>query len=176
MQRLIFLLPLALFLGLAVYLFVGLGRDVSEVPSAMIDKPVPSMDLPPLKDGKPGMATPDFKGEVQVINVFASWCVPCRAEHPLVTQLAEEHGITVNGLNWKDKPADARKWLKDLGDPYARIGSDENGRAGIDLGVYGVPETYVIDAEGRIRYKHTGPLQLRHLKQDILPLIEELRS
>lgn len=173
-QRLVFLIPLLLFLGLAGYFFVGLGRDVTLVQSPLIDKPLPALDVPPLKDGKPGLKTSDFKGEPQIINVFASWCIPCRAEHPLITQLADKYGLKVNGLNWKDKPADALAWLEELGDPYTRIGADEHGRAGIDLGVYGVPETYLVDAEGRIRFKHVGPLQPRHLEQEILPLLEEM--
>lgn len=175
-QRLIFLIPLVLFLGLAVYFFVGLGRDTSLVESPLIDKPLPELDVPPLKEGKPGLKTAELIGEPQLINVFASWCIPCKAEHPLITQLAKKHGVKVNALNWKDKPEDALAWLEELGDPYTRIGEDQAGRAGIDLGVYGVPETYVIDAEGRIRFKHVGPLQPRHLEQDILPLLEELRQ
>lgn len=175
-QRLVFLIPLALFLGLAGYFFIGLGRDTSLVNSPLIDKPLPELDVPPLKDGKPGLKTADLKGEPQILNVFASWCIPCRAEHPLITQLAKKHGVTVNALNWKDKPEAALAWLEELGDPYTRIGKDQAGRAGIDLGVYGVPETYVIDADGRIRFKHVGPIQKRHLEQDILPLLEELRQ
>ncbi len=175
-RRLVFLVPLALFMGLAGYFYFGLGRDVTQVPSALIDKPLPDLDVPPLLDDMPGLKTADLKGKAQIINVFASWCVPCRAEHPIITKLAKQYGVKVNALNWKDKPEDAKAWLDKLGNPYATVGSDQKGRAGIDLGVYGVPETYVIDAQGRIRYKIAAPLQQRNLDQDILPLLKELNK
>jgi cytochrome c biogenesis protein CcmG/thiol:disulfide interchange protein DsbE len=174
-RRLLYVLPVALFLAVAVYFGLGLQRDPRIVPSALIDKPVPAFELPPLKDDKPGLATADLKGEVTMVNVFASWCVPCRYEHPLLMRLTEDEVVVVHGINWKDKPADARKWLAELGDPYQRIGSDENGRVGIDLGVYGVPETYIVDHDGRIRYKQVGPLNAEMLGDVILPLIEDLQ-
>lgn len=177
-SRLPYILPLILFAGLAVYFMLGLER-ASEVgndfvPSALIGKPLPKMDLPPLVTGKPGINNEELLGEIQIINVFASWCIPCRAEHPIVTKMAEEYGLNLAGLNYKDKAKDATRWLNELGDPYARIGSDLSGRAGIDLGVYGVPETYVVDKEGIIRFRHVGPLQQRNLDDDILPLLKEL--
>lgn len=178
-RRLIFLIPLALFLVLAGYFAVRLlsGADPRAVPSALIDKPAPDFDLPGLYEGEPGFATADLKrGGPVLVNVFASWCVPCRAEHPLLMRLAEEEGATILGLNYKDTRADAKNFIEELGNPYARIGFDGAGRVAIDWGVYGVPETYVIDGAGRIRYKRVGPLQPRHLKEDILPLLEDLRS
>ncbi len=176
MNRVFFLLPLLLFAAMASYFFVGLSGDPSKVPSALIDKPVPQIDAPPLLQGKPGVSTADFTGEVKVLNIWASWCVPCRAEHPLVTRLAQTEGVPVYGLNWKDKKQAAVDWLNELGDPYGQIGFDESGRNGIELGVYGVPETYVIDKDGRIRYKRVGPLTPSIMKDEVLPLIRELKQ
>lgn len=179
-RRLPFILPLVLFAGLAIYFVFGLQRasevGTEFVPSALIGKPFPQMDLVALQPNKPGLTTADLGGDVFVVNVFASWCIPCRAEHPMITRLALKEGVKVIGLNYKDKPEDARIWLEELGDPYAAIGVDRDGRAGIDLGVYGVPETYVVDREGIIRFRHVGPLQLRHLEDDILPLVKELNQ
>ena len=110
-----------------------------------------------------------------MVNVFASWCIPCRVEHPIITRLAERDDVAVFGLNYKDKPEDAKAWLAELGDPYDRIGADRDGRVGIDWGVYGVPETFVVGRDGRIRYKHVGPLTAEAVAERILPLVEELR-
>ena len=150
------------------------GRDPSAVPSALIDKPAPQIDLPSIYPDRAGLNSADLKGRASVVNVFASWCVPCRAEHPSLAQLAREHGAPVIGLNWKDKPEDARAFLNELGDPYERIGSDPSGRAGIDWGVYGVPETYVLDAQGRIRYRHVGPLSEEDIDGVILPVLRKV--
>jgi cytochrome c biogenesis protein CcmG/thiol:disulfide interchange protein DsbE len=150
------------------------GRDPSAVPSALIDKPAPQIDLPSIYDDRPGLRSADLLGRATVVNVFASWCVPCRAEHPVLARLAQEHGVPLIGFNWKDKPEDARAFLRELGDPYERIGSDPSGRAGIDWGVYGVPETYVVDAAGRIRYKHVGPLADQDLDAVILPVLRQM--
>ena len=150
------------------------GRDPTAVPSALIDKPAPPVELASVYEGAPGLSAADLRGQVAVVNVFASWCLPCRAEHPVLTRLGQEPGLVLYGLNWKDKPADARAWLEALGDPYRKIGSDPSGRAGIDWGVYGVPETYVVDAEGRIRYKHVGPLSEEDLTAVILPVVRRL--
>ena len=138
---------------MAVYFGIGLTKDPRILPSALIDQPVPDFKLPALKPEKPGLATGDLKGEVALVNVFASWCVPCRAEHPLM-QLAKMGDVNIHAINWKDQRKAAVDWLDELGDPYARIGFDLENKAGIEWGVYGVPETYVIDREGRIRYKH----------------------
>lgn len=175
-QRVLFLLPLVVFAVLAAYFIVGLGKDPRMVPSALIDKPVPEFDLPPLTEDRLGLASTDFGGEVVLVNVFASWCIPCRAEHPLITRLAEDGIVKVYGLNWKDKQADAVAWLNELGDPYDRIGHDLSGRVGIDWGVYGVPESYLIDKKGRIRYKHVGPIFSETLKETVIPIIRDLQA
>lgn len=176
MTRTLFLLPLALFLGIAVYFAIGLTKDPSILPSALIDKTAPEFALEPLKGDKPGLATADLVGEVALVNVFASWCVPCRAEHPVLMRMAEEKIVPIYGLNYKDQRKDALAWLDELGDPYQRIGYDLSGRAGIEWGVYGVPETYIIDRDGRIRYRHVGPMFPETVEETILPLIEELRQ
>ena len=167
----LYALPLLALTALVAWFALALapGRDPSAVPSALIDKPAPQIDLPSIYSGRSGLSSADLGGRASVVNVFASWCVPCRAEHPVLTLLAKEHGVALIGLNWKDKPEAARAFLAELGDPYERIGSDPSGRAGIDWGVYGVPETYVVDADGRIRYKHVGPLTEQDLEAVILP-------
>lgn len=155
-----FWVPLILFLGLVVAFAIQLasGDNPHDLPSALIDKPVPDFDLPPIRMGEAGLKSEDLKsGEVVLLNVFASWCAPCRIEHPFLSELAEE-GIPVYGLNYKDRPQDVAAFLRELGDPYAEIGADNNGRVGVDFGVYGVPETYVISGDGRIMYKHVGPI------------------
>jgi cytochrome c biogenesis protein CcmG/thiol:disulfide interchange protein DsbE len=171
--RLWYLLPLLAFGGLAVALYFGLGRSPEELPSTLIGQPVPEFALPPLPPRSDGLSDEDFAhGEVVVVNVFASWCGPCRLEHPLLVKLAEQ--FPIYGINYKDRPEDARKFLDELGDPYARIGVDESGRAAIDWGVYGVPETFVVDGEGRIRHKHIGYLTAEAVNETLRPLIEEL--
>jgi cytochrome c biogenesis protein CcmG/thiol:disulfide interchange protein DsbE len=174
LRRLGYVIPVVVFLVVAIGLAIGLTRDPSTLPSALIDQPVPEFDLPPLMDGPDarGLASGDLKGKVQLVNVFASWCGPCRVEHPVLMKLAAD-GYAIQGLNYKDAPDDARAFLAELGDPYDRIGTDRSGRTGIDWGVYGVPETFVIDAEGKIRHKHVGPLQARDLEK-LLPLLEEI--
>jgi cytochrome c biogenesis protein CcmG/thiol:disulfide interchange protein DsbE len=176
MIRALFLLPLLLFAGLAVYFAVGLTKDPHLLPSALIDKPAPEFDLEPLKEGKPGLAKADLGGQVAMVSVFASWCVPCRAEHPVLMRLAEEKTVPLYGIAYKDQRKNALAWLDELGDPYDRIGYDITGRAGIEWGVYGVPETYIVDKEGRIRYRHVGPLFPETIEDTILPLLKELRK
>ena len=175
-NRLLYIMPLSVFLVLAAYFAIGLTKDPSILPSALIDKPVPEFSLPPIEGG-PGkdFSSADLKGNgVSIVNVFASWCVPCRAEHPQITRLAELKVATVYGLNFKDEPKAALKWLKQLGNPYAAIGADTKGRAAIDWGVYGIPETFIIDNGGVIRYKYVGPITARRLDRDILPIIKKL--
>ena len=176
-RRALYLVPLLLFALVAGYFLWGLASDRNPnlVPSALIDKPAPAFDLPPLDGlGRPGLATADLQnGGVALVNFFASWCLPCRAEHPLLMDLAES-GVRVLGIDFRDSPEDARRWLGQSGNPYERIGVDERGRTSIDFGVSGVPETFVIDREGRIRYQHIGPLMARDIEDKILPLIESL--
>jgi cytochrome c biogenesis protein CcmG, thiol:disulfide interchange protein DsbE len=174
MKRLLFFLPVVLFVAVGIGLAVGLTRDPSVLPSVLIDKEVPAFDLPPLEGTNgPGFSSEDLDGQVSLVNVFASWCVPCRVEHPIFVRLAEQ-GVPIYGINYKDQPAKARAWLDELGNPFKRIGADTDGRVAIDWGVYGVPETFVVDREGRIRHRHVGPLQARDLEQTILPMLAEL--
>ena len=169
-------LPLLAFLGLVVIFGIGLTLDPRKIPSPLIGKPVPVFDLPPVKGRNLGLSSANLKGEVSLVNVFASWCTACREEHPLFMELKENRVVPIHGLNYKDKPEDAEKWLNELGDPYTRTGADINGRVGIDWGVYGVPETFVIDRDGRIAYKHIGALTRDVLRNKIIPLISELRQ
>jgi cytochrome c biogenesis protein CcmG/thiol:disulfide interchange protein DsbE len=171
-----YMLPLSLFVVLAVGLGVGLTRDPSQIPSVLIDQDVPQFSLGPVEGRARGLASADLEGEVRLVNFFASWCVACRVEHPLLNRLTEDGTVPVYGINYRDKPHDARRWLDRMGDPYVRSGADLDGRVGIDWGVYGLPETFVIDRDGRIVYKHIGPIRPEDLEQTILPLIEELRG
>lgn len=176
MRRLLFLLPVFVFAALVAYFGSQLGEDPSLLPSTFIDKPFPEITTAPLKEAKPGLATSDLVGGVHVVNVWASWCIPCRAEHPLINRLAEEAGVPVHGLNYKDTREAAIAWLDELGDPYTRIGFDATGRVGIDLGVYGVPETYIIGPDGHIRFKRVGPITPQIMQEDIMPLIKGLQK
>jgi cytochrome c biogenesis protein CcmG/thiol:disulfide interchange protein DsbE len=176
LRRLLFVLPAVIFVGVGIGLAVGLTRDPSTLPSALIDHPVPEFALPPLpgRNG-PGFSSADLKGGVSLVNVFASWCVPCRVEHPLLRTLARE-GATIYGINYKDPAENAAGWLAELGDPYRAVGADRDGRVAIDWGVYGVPETFVIDRERRIRYRFVGPLQPRDLDETLRPLLGQLEQ
>ena len=175
-KRLVFLLPVTLFIALAVALAWGLTRDPGELPSVLIGKPVPEFALPPVQGRTLGLSSDDLQGEVSLINVFASWCTACRDEHPLFMRLSASGVVPIHGLNYRDRPEDAAGWLDELGDPYTRTGADRNGRVGIDWGVYGVPETFVVGPDGRIAYKHVGPVTERALKETILPLVARLRG
>jgi cytochrome c biogenesis protein CcmG/thiol:disulfide interchange protein DsbE len=182
--RFALLFPLAVFATLAAIFLLKLlaGGDPSAIPSALIDKPVPEFSLPALeglsRDGTPvpGLATADLKGRVGLVNIFASWCGPCRQEHPLLEQLARDPRIKLYGINYKDVPENARRFLGELGNPYAAVGVDDRGRAAIDWGVYGVPETFVIGPDGIIRQKIVGPLSERALDELLMPEIEKLLS
>ena len=175
MRRLPYLLPVVLFVIVAIYFGVALrpGRDPSELPSVMIDKPAPGFELAGLA-GAPEFTPALFKGQVVLVNFFASWCVPCRAEHPLLMRLAAEKEVPLYGIAYKDKPEDAKRFLDQLGDPYLDVGLDGNGRTAIDFGVYGVPETYLLDRDGHIRYRFVGPLSAEALEREILPRIKAL--
>jgi cytochrome c biogenesis protein CcmG, thiol:disulfide interchange protein DsbE len=173
MRRLLYGLPAAAFVLLVVYLAIGLTRDPHKLPSAMIDKPAPPFALPGL-GVRQGLARDDLAGEVTLVNFFASWCVPCRVEHPMLMRLAAEKKVRLYGIDYKDKPEEAEKLLGQLGDPYGRVGVDADGRVAIDFGVYGVPETYVIDRAGRIRYRQVGPITPEEYEKTVLPLLREL--
>ena len=171
-------IPLVLFAALAGVFLLNIDKDASVVPSVLIDKPAPEFSLPPLPGRDKGLSRADLtKGEVSVLNVFASWCIPCRGEHPLIKRLSREANVPVYGLNYKEKaPEDGVKWLDELGDPYAAVGMDLSGRTGIDFGVYGVPETFIIDGNGQIRYKHVGPVTVEVLEKVLLPKIAEIKG
>jgi cytochrome c biogenesis protein CcmG, thiol:disulfide interchange protein DsbE len=174
MKSLRFLIPLALFGALAWFLYAGLSLNPREVPSPLIGKPAPAFALPRLDDPTQTVKREDLLGKVWVMNVWASWCAPCREEHPLVVAFARERKVPVIGLNYKDRPGDARGWLERLGNPYAVTLIDFDGKVGIDFGVYGVPETFVIDAKGVVRFKHVGALTTQIIRQNIEPLLKEL--
>ena len=172
----LYFLPFACFAALAcVFLFQLLsGKDQSVVPSALIGLAAPQTELPTLAQmDLPGLRSADFAGKVTLVNVFASWCVPCREEHPILLELAKDERFTLAGLNYKDKGDNARRFLAELGNPYDAIGVDENGRTGIDWGVYGVPETFVVGRDGRIAFKYVGPLGPDSLARQLMPAIED---
>lgn len=175
-SRLIFILPVAVFVVLAGLFLMQLtsGRNPADLPSALLNKPVPAFSLAPLEglmaEGKPvpGFSNEDLKGRVTIVNVWASWCAPCRQEHPLLVDLAKNPSVRLVGINQKDNPDNARRFLGALGNPYAAVGVDPNGRTSIDWGVYGVPETFIVGPDGMIRYKHIGPLT-----PEVLPALKE---
>ena len=174
MKSLRYIVPLAVFVVLAGFLAVGLKLDPRAVPSPLINKPAPAFDLPRLDDPAQRVQRDAMKGKAWVLNVWASWCGPCRDEHPHIVALARAKHAPLIGLNYKDQRADAQNWLKQLGDPYDLSLSDLEGRVGIDYGVYGVPETFVIDKQGVIRHKQIGPITPESLEKTILPLIRQL--
>jgi cytochrome c biogenesis protein CcmG/thiol:disulfide interchange protein DsbE len=182
-RRLLVLLPLLAFLALAALFMFRLGAgDPSKLPSALIGRPVPTTDLPPvaglLRDGAPvpGLASADFKGAVTLVNVWASWCVPCRDEAPVLLQMSADKRIRLIGINYKDDAENARRFIGRYGNPFAAVGADANGRASIDWGVYGVPETFVIGRDGRIAYKLVGPITADNLESTLKPQIEKALS
>ncbi|MCZ7660424.1 MAG: DsbE family thiol:disulfide interchange protein [Xanthobacteraceae bacterium] len=178
-RRLLVLLPLALFLALAALFFVSLGGDRSRIPSALIGRPAPATVLPPVpgleRDGKPlpGLVPADFQGAVTLVNVWASWCVPCHDEAPLLMRLAEDTRIRIVGINYKDQPENARRFLGRYGNPFVAAGADASGRSSIDWGVYGVPETFIVGRDGRIAYKLVGPITAENLETAVKPAIEQ---
>ena len=179
-RRLLVVLPLAVFLALAALFYFRLGDgDPSRIPSALIGRPVPQMDLPPIEglmhDGRPvpGLATRDFAGQVTLLNVWASWCVPCHDEAPLLMQLSQDKRFRIAGINYKDHPENARRFLGRYGNPFAAIGTDGNGRAAIEWGVYGVPETFVVGRDGRIAFKLVGPITEENIGTALKPAIEK---
>ena len=181
-RKLLALLPLVAFLALAALFFSRLGVDSQRLPSALVGKPAPVFSLPPLEGaGVPAFSDADLrKGAVTLVNIFASWCGPCRDEHPLLMRLAADEslkkaGVRIAGLSYKDDPANSLRFLKELGAPYDMIGVDRGGRAGMEWGVYGVPETFVVRGDGVIAYKHIGPLTEQSLRDKLLPEIEKAR-
>ncbi|HXD32490.1 MAG TPA: DsbE family thiol:disulfide interchange protein [Pyrinomonadaceae bacterium] len=169
-----YLIPLGLFIALVAFLAIGLNRDPHEVPSPLINKPAPTFQLAQLHEPNKKFSAEEMRGKVWLLNVWASWCVSCREEHPLLLQLSRAGKVPIYGLNWKDQRDDAMSWLKELGNPYVVSVSDLEGRVAIDYGVYGAPETYLIDKNGVIRFKHIGPLDQGTLEKKVLPLVDEL--
>ena len=174
-RRLKLFVPLGLFALLAVLLFRGLSLDPQALPSALIDRPLPDFQLPRLADGEP-LVRADVVGEPMLLNVWATWCISCRVEHPYLQRLADEQGVLIYGINYKDDSAAAREWLSELGDPYRSSIVDAAGTLGLDLGVYGAPETYFIDAEGVVRYRHVGVIDERVWTSRLAPIYAELRA
>ncbi|KXF78973.1 thiol:disulfide interchange protein [Paramesorhizobium deserti] len=178
-RLLLALLPLAIFMALAAIFTIQLlsGRDEAIIPSALIGKPAPAIMLPPLeglmRNGEqvPGLDPASFAGQVTLVNIWASWCVPCRVEHPLLMQLAKDERFRLVGINYKDSPENARRFLGDLGNPFAAVGTDDNGRAAIEWGVYGVPETFLVGRDGNILYKHVGPFDPQSIRNELMPAV-----
>ncbi len=175
-RRLHLALPAVGFMGLAGVFALGLNRDPSKLPSMFIGQKVPEFNLPPVKGRTLGLASSNLVGEVSLVNVFASWCVACRAEHPIFMRLSQDKTVPIHGINYKDAPDDAAMWLNTMGDPYTRTGADIDGRVAINWGVYGVPETFVVGADGIIAYKHIGAVTPEALSTTILPTVERLRK
>lgn len=171
-----FLIPLLIFLVISGFLAVGLVLDPKEVPSPLIGKPAPALSLPDLHDPKRMVTTGEFKGKPWMLNVWATWCVSCRAEHRVLVDMAKHTDIPIVGLDYKDDGAAAKQWLQQLGNPYTVTAFDEKGRIAIDWGVYGTPETYLIDKDGIIRFKQIGPINAEVLQEKILPMIKQLQQ
>ncbi len=170
------LLPLALFVVLVVFLGIGLRLDPHEVPSPLVGKPAPDFRLPTLQDPQTTLSKQTLLGKVYLLNVWASWCVSCRQEHPLLVEMTKKGLVALYGLDYKDRREDGLAWLADAGNPYQAVALDEEGRVGIDYGVYGVPESYLIDKKGMIRYKYTGPFTRERLDNHLLPLVKQLSA
>jgi len=170
------LLPLGIFVVLVVLLALGLTMDPKKVPSPLIDKPAPAFTLPVLHNQAQSFSPTDMTGKVWVLNVWASWCVSCRAEHEVITKLARLQLADIVGLNYKDEPEDGKRWLRQFGDPYTLSVLDYDGRTGIDWGVYGVPETFIIGKDGQVKYKHIGPVTEESLQSEIIPRLKQLKS
>ncbi len=176
-KSVLFGIPAGVFAILALLLGFGLGNDPGEIPSVLMGKPLPAFTLPTLDAQASGLATDNLiAGQVSVINIFASWCLPCRVEHPLLAEIAKREGVALYGIAYKDEAEDTRRFLDELGNPFQRIGADTDGRTGIELGIYGVPETFFIGPDGIVRYKHIGPILPEHMNDRIWPLIEKLLS
>ncbi|HNP36505.1 MAG TPA: DsbE family thiol:disulfide interchange protein [Woeseiaceae bacterium] len=164
------------FVGLVLVLSMGLRKDPSELPSPFLNKAAPAFDLPTLENPDQNISLADIKGKIALVNVWATWCVGCREEHAYLMQLAKSGQVPIYGINWRDSRADAARWLEQYGDPYVASGFDEDGRVGIDWGVYGAPETFLLDAHGTVLYKHLGPLSPAAWERDFLPKIKSAES
>jgi cytochrome c biogenesis protein CcmG/thiol:disulfide interchange protein DsbE len=171
-----YLVPLGIFLVLVAFLYRGLSLDPKLVPSPLVDKPMPAFTLTRLEDPRATISDTDIKGKVALLNVWATWCVSCRAEHETLVELARTGKVDIYGLNYKDNRPAAQQWLRQLGNPYVTNAFDDSGRVGIDWGVYGAPETFIIDSKGIIRHKHVGPLTVDVINEEILPLVAELQN
>ncbi len=171
-----YILPLLLFIILAVFLALGLKLDPREIPSPLINQPAPDFSLPVLENPQQTLSPKDLKGKVWLLNVWASWCVSCRSEHPVLNEFTRQVPVIIIGLNYKDDPQAAKQWLAELGNPYRASIMDTEGRTGIDYGVYGVPETFVIDKKGIIRFKFTGPVTMKAISETFLPLLQQLEA
>lgn len=175
MRRLLPLVPVLLFVAVGAALGLSLRNDPHKMPSTLIDKPMPSFALASLDGGDEGLSSRDLQGQVALLNVFASWCGYCRVEHPTLMALARDGAVPIYGINWKDRIGDGARWLRQHRNPYVRVGDDRGGRLGNDLGVTGVPETFVTDRTGRIRYRHAGPITEKVWRDSFAPLLAELR-
>ena len=171
-----YIIPLVLFMVMAGFLAMGLNLNPRDIPSPLINKSAPGFSLPILAEPEKVLSNADLSGQVWLLNVWASWCASCRTEHPVFNQLAKKKLVTIVGLNYKDEASAAKQWLAQLGNPYNVSIMDQQGRTGLDYGVYGVPETFVIDKKGVIRYKHTGPVSVKDVQEILLPLINKLKA
>lgn len=176
MSRWLSLVPLFLLLGLAIYFAVGLNTDSRTIQSVLIDKPLPAFELPKFDAAGETFGSENLKGRVSLLNIFASWCITCRVEHPVLIKLTQEKRVAIYGLAWKDKPDELKQWLDELGNPYLAIADDAKGRTAIDLGVTGAPETYVIDKRGRIRFKQVGAIDDYVWQNTLEPLVKRLEA
>lgn len=168
-----FLIPAGLFVGLMAFFFVSLDRDKETLPSPLIGKPAPTFELPMLGDPTRQVANSQFAGKPYVLNVWGTWCVGCRQEHEVLLEIARRGQVPIVGLNWKDDGAAAQRWLQELGNPYSVVAADEEGRAAIDWGVYGAPETFLVDARGTVIFKHIAPMTLEIWERDFVPLLSQ---
>lgn len=176
MNQLRALLPLGLFVAMAVFLYLGLGFDPQAVDSPLVGKPAPRFSTPDLDDANQLVTENDLRGKVTIVNVWASWCAPCRIEHPIFVAAAQDSELQIVGLNYKDQREDAQRWLAELGNPYKKVGHDYEGRAAIEWGIIGVPETFVLDQQGVVHHKHTGPVDPKSWQEEIVPIIKHLKA
>ncbi len=171
-----YIIPLLLFVVLAVFLALGLKLNPREIPSPLINKPAPVFSLPVLGNPEQSFSPNQLKGKVWLLNVWASWCVSCRSEHPVLNEFSRTHDVIIVGLNYKDDARAGQQWLAELGNPYFLSVMDQDGRVGIDYGVYGVPETFIIDKKGLIRFKFTGPVSMKAVNETFIPLLQQLQA